>query len=192
MSAKIKGGNQLAAKLAAIVKNAKKSDGVKVGFLEGATYPDGTNVAQVAYWQEYGATIKVEERQQTVYRSTDKSGNFLKNGRFVKKDKSNFSSSHKVAAHTITIPPRPFFRLMITKGSPRWGNELGAILGANGYDAKGAFTQMGEMMKDELTDSIVTFAAPANAKSTVAKKGFNDPLRDSGHMENSTDFEVDE
>jgi len=29
---------------------------VHVGFLEGATYPDGTPVAAVAYWDEFGAS----------------------------------------------------------------------------------------------------------------------------------------
>lgn len=35
---------------------AKRMGGgeVAVGFLEGATYPDGTSVAQVAFWDEYG------------------------------------------------------------------------------------------------------------------------------------------
>jgi len=35
---------------------AKMSGEVHVGFLEGATYPDGTPVAAVAYWNEYGAS----------------------------------------------------------------------------------------------------------------------------------------
>lgn len=33
---------------------AKMSGQVDVGFLEGATYPDGTPVATVAFWNEYG------------------------------------------------------------------------------------------------------------------------------------------
>lgn len=32
----------------------RMSGAVEVGFLEGATYPDGTPVAAVAYWNEYG------------------------------------------------------------------------------------------------------------------------------------------
>lgn len=32
----------------------KMSGSVSVGFLEGATYPDGTPVAAVAFWNEYG------------------------------------------------------------------------------------------------------------------------------------------
>lgn len=32
----------------------KMAGSVRVGFMEGATYPDGTPVAAVAYWNEYG------------------------------------------------------------------------------------------------------------------------------------------
>lgn len=34
----------------------KMSGSVEVGFLDGATYPDGTPVAAVAYWNEYGSS----------------------------------------------------------------------------------------------------------------------------------------
>jgi hypothetical protein len=44
--------DKLAAKLKGIA--AKMSGSVEVGFLEGATYPDGTPVAAVAYWNEFG------------------------------------------------------------------------------------------------------------------------------------------
>ena len=33
---------------------AKMSGSLEVGFLEGATYPDGTPVAAVAFWNEFG------------------------------------------------------------------------------------------------------------------------------------------
>lgn len=47
-------GDKLAAALKVIVDKANTS--VEVGFLEGATYPDGTPVAEVAYFNEYGTT----------------------------------------------------------------------------------------------------------------------------------------
>jgi hypothetical protein len=45
-------------KLAAHLKGLaeKFSGSVNVGFLEGATYPDGTPVAAVAFWNEYGSS----------------------------------------------------------------------------------------------------------------------------------------
>lgn len=48
------GGDKLTAKLAGMAEQAARGRQVKVGFLEGATYPDGTPVATVAAWNEYG------------------------------------------------------------------------------------------------------------------------------------------
>lgn len=53
--ASIFGGDRMAAFLARIMGNASKATSVDVGFLEGATYPDGTSVPMVAAVQEFGA-----------------------------------------------------------------------------------------------------------------------------------------
>lgn len=52
--AKIKGGKKLREKLEEIARKATSAGKVRVGFLENATYPDGTSVAQVAFWQNFG------------------------------------------------------------------------------------------------------------------------------------------
>lgn len=49
------GGDGLAQHLAKITAKLSNAKDVKVGFLRGATYPDGTSVAMVAAIQEYGA-----------------------------------------------------------------------------------------------------------------------------------------
>ena len=55
MASKVIGGNKAGAYLSALSnKIADHATKVRVGFLEGATYPDGTPVAQVAFWNEYG------------------------------------------------------------------------------------------------------------------------------------------
>lgn len=48
----LSGGDSINKVLASIGR--KMSGSVNVGFLAGATYPDGTSVAQVAFWDEYG------------------------------------------------------------------------------------------------------------------------------------------
>lgn len=48
----LSGGSNLEKVLAQIGNTAK--GGLTVGFLAGATYPDGTPVAQVAFWNEFG------------------------------------------------------------------------------------------------------------------------------------------
>jgi hypothetical protein len=49
------GGGKLEMVLKGIAERAGKPGTVRVGFLEGATYPDGTSVATVAAIQNYGA-----------------------------------------------------------------------------------------------------------------------------------------
>jgi hypothetical protein len=52
----LKGGDKLEAKLKSMLGQLSKGEGVRVGFLESATYPysGGPQVAQVAFWNEYG------------------------------------------------------------------------------------------------------------------------------------------
>ena len=54
----LKGGDKLITKLNDLAKETKL---LKVGFFKNSTYPDGTYVAQNAFWQEYG-TPKIPPR----------------------------------------------------------------------------------------------------------------------------------
>lgn len=131
---------------AALRRIAKKAEaGVEVGFLEDATYPDGTPVPAVAAWNEYG------------------------NG---------------------SAPPRPFFRTMIAAESPSWPGKLAAAYKATGGDGPKALALMGEDIQGALIQSINDFTTPELAPSTVAAKGFDKPLIDTGHMVNSTGYRV--
>ena len=51
---KISGGDKLQKRLEEISRNANKAASVEIGFLEGATYPDGTSVPLVAAMNEFG------------------------------------------------------------------------------------------------------------------------------------------
>ena len=53
--ATIKGGDKLGLKLGELGKKVASAKVLRVGFLEGSTYPNGTTVATVAAIQEYGA-----------------------------------------------------------------------------------------------------------------------------------------
>lgn len=50
----LQGGDKLAKALAEIA--GKMEGSVRVGFMEGASYPDGTPVAAVAFWNEFGTS----------------------------------------------------------------------------------------------------------------------------------------
>ncbi len=147
---------------------------VEVGFMADAKYEDGTNIASVAFWNEYGASINVPAHTITNYRKIDKQGNFLRNGRFVKRKQSNFASDHLVPAHTITIPPRPFFRNAIAEAKKSLTEKLGKKLTKDG-DAD-ALSVMGELMVNEIQVSILDGNYTPNAASTIRNKGFDKPL----------------
>jgi hypothetical protein len=57
MDVKLTGGHVLERKLAQIARNLSSSAEVRVGFLDNATYPDGTSVALVATVQEFGSPV---------------------------------------------------------------------------------------------------------------------------------------
>lgn len=71
MKFKLKGGDKLAAALKEIAKKVSKPGVLRVGFLEGATYPDGQSVAEVAAFNEFGKMVKVKgengEREQSYF-----------------------------------------------------------------------------------------------------------------------------
>lgn len=52
--ASVSGGGKLMARLQAISGSTAGLPTVSVGFLKSATYPDGTSVADVAAWNEFG------------------------------------------------------------------------------------------------------------------------------------------
>ncbi len=53
--AKMRGGEKVSRLLAEIADRVSKPRGLRVGFLENATYPDGKPVAMIAAIQEFGA-----------------------------------------------------------------------------------------------------------------------------------------
>ena len=51
----VKGGNKFSKALQELAGKIKSGQSVQVGFLAGATYPDGKPVAMIAAIQEFGA-----------------------------------------------------------------------------------------------------------------------------------------
>jgi hypothetical protein len=192
----ISGGDKLKAKLFEIAAKVSRGGTLSVGFLGNATEANGTSTALVAAINEFGGTIparQVDEHVISIYNKIQKDGTFANEGKFVKKSKSNFERQVVVPAHVIPahkIPPRPFFRRMISLGKDHWGDDLGKIMLATGYDGKLALRQLGTMMAGELQQSIIDQVYAPNAKSTVEKKGFSTTLIDTGDMLRSVDFNV--
>lgn len=186
------GGEKLQKYLEELENNLSSGTGLKVGFLEGATYPDGTSVPMVAAVQEFGGSIDIPARTQTIYRRFNERTGNIDDYRFVKASKANLAQIVQIPAHTITIPSRPFFRQMLAEKSPAWGADMAEIMKLSDYDAKKTLSLMGERIVGQLKESITNMDEPPNAYSTARKKGFNNPLIDTGHMQSSVDYEVEE
>ncbi len=86
---------------------------------------------------------------------------------------------------TAKAPPRPFFRNMIAANSRKWPRNITTALKNNDYDASAALGLIGQEIQEELQDSIRSNTPPPNAPATVAAKGFDRTLIDTGHMLNS-------
>ena len=171
--------------------NKIQASKANVGFMENATYPDGLPVAAVAFWNEYGTTHSIEEHLQTIYRSLNvATGSFNKNGKFVKKSRSNYETTHKVDAYSFSIPPRPFFRNAISQNKDKWMKQLKNDIASN-LDSKKSLSAVGLLVRDDIIESIIEFKIPENRPSTVRKKGFNKPLiGKKPQMVNSVTFTV--
>jgi hypothetical protein len=135
----IKGGEKLKAKLEEMAHKIANAKAVEIGFLSGSNYPvdqGGLPVAFIAAQNEYGGTITIPEHETTINRNVDKEGNFLNGGKFTKEKSANLQTSHIVPEHTINIPPRPFFRNMISDHKDDWGDVISKIAKNNNVNLK--------------------------------------------------------
>lgn len=88
------------------------------------------------------------------------------------------------------IPPRPFFSNMVASKKGGWPRALATNLRANDYDAQKALALMGEGIAGQLRQSIKDTNSPPLATSTIARKGHDKPLVESGIMLGSVDYDV--
>ena len=153
--------DSLSKKLAEIAANAGNKS-VSVGFMAGATYPNGTPVAMVAFWNEFGhkgRALGPEAHPEALA-----------------------EGERRAPEHAAGAPPRPFFRRMISAKRPEWSGHLKQALIASKGDGAKALALMGEEIQGELIQSINDFVTPPLAASTIRRKGFAKPLIDTGKM----------
>lgn len=163
------GGEKLQAKLAEISSKVNKKATLRVGFLEGATYPVGSSGAK-------GARKFVKKKKAAA-----PSGPKLV---------AMIAAIQEFGAPSRGIPPRPYFRRMIRQRSPAWGSKLGKALKANAFEVDQSLGLMGQLIKGQLQQSINELVSPPLSPVTVARKGFSKPLIDTGHMLNSVDYDI--
>ena len=129
---------------AALSKYKDMNASVRVGVLENATYPDGTPVAMVAFWNEYG---------------------------------------------TRTSPVRAFFRTTVSENKKNWVLSVQNLMKIHN-DPKRVMGLIGVHMQEQIVQSINTWSDPPNSAYTIAKKGFDKPLVETGVLMRSIKSEV--
>lgn len=193
----VKGGTKLAPTLAKLAKSLE-SGSVRVGFLEGATYPERDPGADsllkgldklnsTGPHQPGGKPARLRK-----YRAARK----IKTAAFVGPGApAQILSVAQVAFWnnygTTRAPPRPFFSNAVKENSPAWGSDMAKIAKAVGLNTGRILKLMGERIKDQIVEAIVKWPAD-NAPLTVAIKGFNKGLVHQGIMQRSVDYEVKE
>jgi hypothetical protein len=109
---------------------------------------------------------------------------------------ANGASIAEVATYneygTRRIPSRPFIAIA-TDESKGWQGEIKRQVGGitSSADVNGALNTIGEQMKKDIKNVIGDRSKlKPNAPSTIAKKGFDAPLIDTGKLQEAIDYEV--
>ena len=144
---------------------SQKAARVEVGFLSDMRSAKGESYAKIAFWNEFGVK-PWSKRQISRYKSTSK------DKRILDKDKGKNREWF--------IPPRPFFRTMINKEMGTWSAKIARGIRTTNLPIESILAQLGADIKGALQEEIRDWTAPENAPYTIEKKGFNNPLIDTG------------
>lgn len=196
----LKGGDKMQTYLESIASNLKNARGVKVGFLEGADYPPTDSEQFIERMHK----IQMQAREaKALSRQAFAPGGRIVNPKPRKERMRRMRMADIGVTRTLTVaqvafwnefgtktsPARPFFRYMIAAKSSDWPDQFASMLKTTNYDALKSFELMGTIMSEDLRSAINDWPAD-NAPLTVALKGFNKGLIDSGTMMRSVDYEV--
>lgn len=196
----ISGGDNIARALREI--GDRMTGSVRVGFLEGSTYPED-------YSGDNKRLMKLRKARAAQKVSAANAENIRRrivglNVKPVPKARVSNPVGPPKPRGTLQVAQvafwdeygtkrskaRPFFRQTIAEHSGSWGGDLAKIAKANGYDGPATLATMGTRIKDQIVTSIKKWPAD-NHPTTVAVKGFNKGLIDKGIMQRAVDFEVD-
>ena len=190
----LSGGENFKAKLESLVKAVAPGAGrtVQVGFLKGSIcgINNDQDAPTIAFFNEYGTIGRQTLDTFSAERKVSKGGTVFKKGRGGRISVVTKQSRVKNRTSQWHIPPRPFFRNMISKNSPNWGKLLAACLKHQDFSVQQALAEAGLKMHEQLQQSIEEFSDPANAPATIKAKGFNAPLQHSKNMKRAVWLEV--
>lgn len=109
-------------------------------------------------------------------------------------DLPTMANIQEFGAPEAKIPSRPFMRetFRTTKVWGQIGNGLKLLFRGVNTDVRHSIWDLaGRFLKAEMSKNIADWSEPANAARTVAKKGFNDPLVETGFMRDNVAHKVE-
>ncbi len=169
--ATIRGGDKLQSALARLTINIKRPGTLRVGFLEGATYPSGQRPALRARYKKRRAKGAIKG---------------VAGGLPV----AMIAAIQEFGALRAGIPPRPFMRNTIAAKSSEWPKAIANLLKQTNYDGRKTLELTGMTIAGQVRQSIIDTNSPPLKPATVKRKGFAKVLVDTGHLLASVDYEV--
>lgn len=173
----LSGGSKMQGVLSKLQKRLSASKFVSVGFIDGQTYPDGTLVAQAAFWNEFG-TITAPPRP------------FFRT--MIKKEAPTWGPKMGKVLRAAQYDSSKTLKLM---GELINGQLVGSIRELTS-PALSPTTLMLRKMKDQNSSLVVTYATVIEARRRVAagEQGATGtrakPLIDTGQMLRATGYQV--
>lgn len=110
---------------------------------------------------------------------------------------TNVETGSQVAEYAIynefgtkRIPARPAMRATLDANADRYVDGLGNML-MSGTDPETALDTLAQVVEGDIKRNIAEWQSPPNAPATVAHKGFNAPLKETGAYEQAITSHVD-
>jgi hypothetical protein len=94
---------------------------------------------------------------------------------------------------TSRIPARPFMRSTLDRRSAAYDRQMEKIFTkvmTGKVNVLTGLATLGKQIAKDISNSIDKWKKPPNAISTIKKKGFNDPLVETGELMNSIEYRV--
>lgn len=98
-----------------------------------------------------------------------------------------------VKLKSVTIPPRAAFRWTIDHNEQDWFQYTGKLVAdilRNKATAQDLYEHLGNRIANDFKKTIEKWEKPKNAPLTVANKGFDNPLIDTGKLHDSITYVV--
>jgi len=104
---------------------------------------------------------------------------------------ANVAEKHEFGDRREGIPIRSFMRTTVHEKETEWANQTSRLI-ESGMSADKVMETMGAVIRGDVQVKIKDIMEPPNSPATVKRKGFNNPLIDTGLMLQSMSFKTGE